>query len=110
MIQGTDFNMEGMGQQSFNPFDALEDFGQRLENNPERVSDAEILSKFDDNQLDYINNLQENPSWSDMNAGERIEYVKDAVEKFCHNTDIGRYWTNHWKPIVHCLINNMPKI
>lgn len=28
MIQGTGFNMEGMGQQSFNPFDALEDFGK----------------------------------------------------------------------------------
>lgn len=105
-------NMEGIVQQSHSPFEAFEDFAQRLENNPEGISDAEILSKFDDNQLEYINSVQENPVWNEMNINEKIEHVKNAVSKFCHNTEIGKFWSNpsHWVPMVNCLIRNMPRI
>lgn len=112
MANELNMNVEGFASQSFNNMEEFDDFGKRLESNSENISDNEILSKFDDNQLDYINSIQENPSWHDMGATEKIEYVKNAVDKFCHNTEIGRYWSKpaHWHPIVQCLIKHMPKI
>lgn len=112
MINSFGINMEEVNLQDISRFEMSDNLEYRLETNPESVSDNEILSKFDDNQLDYINSIQENPSWQDMSISEKIDYVKSRVGKFCQNTEIGRYWSQpvHWQPIVHCLIRNMSKL
>ena len=94
------FNTEGLLSQGRNQFESMEDFCHRLEEN--NVSDEEILSKFDENQLDYIQDLKESPDWQELSQENCLERIKDAVSKFCHNTEIGRYWIQekHWKPMA----------
>ena len=60
----------------------------------EALTDEDILRHFDESQLDYINELQENPSWSELSIDEKIESIKNRVAKFCHNTGISKTWEN----------------
>ena len=85
------FNTEGLSAHGINQFEAMEDFCNRLEKN--KVGDAEILSKFDENQLDYIQDLNESPEWAELNEESQLGKIYEAVKKFCHNTEIGRYWS-----------------
>ena len=109
---GLQTRMEDFLQLGSNALENVDDFARRLETNPENILDNEILAKFDENQLEYINSIQENPLWTEMTITEKIASVKEAVGKFCHNTEIGKYWSNpsHWTPIVHCLIKCMSRI
>lgn len=101
------FNTEGLSSQDWNRFDSMEDFCSRLENHA--VSDEEILSKFDDNQKDYIRDLQESPDWQEMDEESRLNRIFEAVKKFCHNTEVGRYWSKkgHWMPMAMGLLRNI---
>lgn len=98
------FNTEGLNGQNWNHFESMEDFCSRLENNV--VSDEEILSKFDENQKDYISDLQESPDWQELDEESRLNRIYDAVKKFCHNTEVGRYWSKkeHWMPMAMGLL------
>lgn len=98
------FLSEGLNGQLMNPFESMEDFCNRLENH--QVSDEEILSKFDDNQKDYIRDLQESPDWQELNEDSRLNRIYEAVKKFCHNTEVGRYWSKkeHWMPMAMGLL------
>lgn len=98
------FNPEGLGGLGPSHFESMEDFCSRLEEN--KVSDEEILSKFDDSQMDYIQNLQETPEWQELDEQSRLEKIYEAVKKFCHNTEVGRYWTKkeHWMPMAMGLL------
>lgn len=97
------YNTEGISTE-VNQFESMEDFRSRLENN--KVSDEEILSKFDENQLDYIQDLQESPDWQELDEKSRLDNIFEAVKKFCHNTEVGRYWSKqeHWKPMAMGLL------
>ena len=103
-------NYENIADMGSQPFESFDNFIERLETHPEAVSDSEILSRFDENQLEYINSLQENPTWGEMTMEQRYEHVKNSVGKFLHNTELGRYWGDHWKPFVACLVKSMPRI
>lgn len=98
------FNTEGLSGQYWNRFESMEDFCSRLENNV--VSDEEILSKFDENQKDYISDLQERPDWQELDEESRLNRIYDAVKKFSHNTEVGRYWSKkeHWMPMAMVLL------
>lgn len=107
MMDAYTFNTEGLSTQGMSKFESMEDFCNRLENN--QVSDEEILSKFDDNQLDYIQDLTESPDWQELNEESRLDKVYEAVKKFCHNTEVGRYWNKkeHWMPMVGVLLKHI---
>lgn len=98
------FNTEGLSGLGMNRLESMEDFCSRLENN--KVSDEEILSKFDENQLDYIQDLQESPNWKELNEESRLNRIYEAVKKFCHNTEVSRYWSKkeHWTPMAMGLL------
>lgn len=98
------FNTEGLSGLGMNQFESMEDFCSRLENN--KVSNEEILSKFDENQLDYIQDLKESPDWQELNEESRLNRIYEAVKKFCHNTEVGRYWgkKEHWMPMAMGLL------
>lgn len=98
------FNTEGLNGQGLSQFASMEDFCSRLENN--KVSDEEILNKFDENQLDYLQDLRESPDWQELNEESRLDKIYEAVKKFCHNTEIGRYWSKreHWVPMAAVLL------
>ena len=46
--------------------------GLNTEPQLETLTDEDILRHFDESQLDYINELQENPSWSELSIDEKI--------------------------------------
>jgi hypothetical protein len=98
------FNTEGLSGLGMSQFESMEDFCTRLEN--KEVSDEEILSKFDENQKDYISDLQESPDWQELDEESRLNRIYDAVKKFCHNTEVGRYWSKkeHWMPMAMGLL------
>jgi len=105
-------NMNHFESLSNSQFEALDSFTERLETNPESVSDSEILSKFDDNQLNYIGSIQENPSWAEMSVPEKFDYVNDSIGKFCQDTYLDKLWKKPslCHPIVHCIVRNMSKL
>lgn len=82
----------------------LESFEQRLENGT--IDDRDILGRFDDNQLEYLQDLKESPEWPADNEQGQLEQIKDACEKFCHNTWLGRYISDkeHWHTIAYALL------
>lgn len=66
--------------------------GLNTEPQLETLTDEDISRHFDESQLDYINELQENPSWSELSIDEKIESIKNRVAKFCHNAGISKIW------------------
>ncbi len=104
------FNAEGLNGFARNQFELMEDFCSRLENNS--VSDEEILSKFDDNQKDYLCDLRESPDWQELNEQSRLDKIYETVRKFCHNTEVGKYWSKkeHWMPMASVLLKYISTI
>lgn len=68
--------------------------GLHTEPQLEDLTEEEALHHFDEPQLDYINELQENPSWNELSIDERIEAIKNRIAKFCSNTGISKTWEN----------------
>lgn len=83
--------------------------GENYETSIENLSDADILKHFDESQLDYINELQDNPSWQEMSIEEKIESIKVRVEKFCRDTGIDKIWTQPSQAYkyAYCLLRHM---
>lgn len=106
------FNFEGFQSQNSSHIENYDEFAQRLENNPESVTDSDILSKFDSEQLECIRGIQDNPTWNELDLEGKYEAIKERISNFCHGTAIGRYWSNpqHFCPMVACIVRNIHKI
>lgn len=52
------------------------------------LMEEEVLSHFDEYQLNYVNELQNNLSRNEMSIEEKVEAIKNRVAKIRHNTGV----------------------
>lgn len=91
----------GINMEATNPnkFSTLEEFKSQFESFEN--SGADYFDRLEPSQQDYLQDLQNKPSWTDLNMEGKLECVKESLNKIFRGTEFGEYLVHNAPHLAH---------